>query len=361
VPVLSLALVGLLGSPPEPLPSEPRFVLDWQAPANCPARERVELRITELLAARTSAGPRLDARAHVEHARGSYRVELSLHSGDDPPGIRMLADPDCSELAEGVALIIALAVDPDLFAGPIAGPIEDDGSSSMRVLDDQEAAHEGNHADARPPAPEVVLAIPEAPAPEPPTLLHLGAYVLAGAGLNALPGATARLDTGLFATGDHWRIELGLSAWLPRRIADARYQAWAVELAGCGVPRVGIVEFPLCARIEVGAMIGESLGPEGRRAIGPWLAAAPGVGMVVRPKATRGMLGVILRADAVLPLTRPAFATDEGTLLVRVGFGAQILAGLELRLPASRRRPRSVLGRASRGQLGMMPPRRSAE
>lgn len=356
MPVFSLALVGLLGSPPEPPPSEPpRFVLDWQAPADCPTRDRVERRIAELLATGTSEGRTLDARAHVEHASGSYRVELSLHSGDDPPGIRGLADPDCSELAEGVALIIALAVDPELLVGASA----------------TEAIYEIVAAEVLPPKPKPkpkpVIADELRPLePEPPVLL--GAYALAGVGLLALPGATARIDTGLVATRDHWRIEASLSGWIPRRIAEARYQAWAAELAGCGVPKVGIVEFPICARVEVGAMIGESLGPEGRRALAPWLTAAPGVGMIVLPKRTRGVLGLVLRADAVLPLTRPAFATDEGSLLLRIDFGVQVFAGLELRLSPGRRvrdRTRagqhpSMLGRSTRGQLGMMP-RRSAE
>jgi hypothetical protein len=355
VPALSLAL--LLVSPPEP-----RFELNWQAPEACPDAAHVEGRIAELLASSPSTGPTLHAHAEVEHADGRYQVELSLQAGEDPPGVRTLADPDCTELAEGVALIIALAVDPELLAGP---PEDEPTVPDTRDVD----RHEARHAFVRPrPRPEVDVVEPEPePEPEPPRL-HLGAYALAGAGLNALPGASARLHAGMLATGDAWRVELGLSGWMPRRIAEARYQAWSVELAGCGVPRVGIVEFPLCARIEVGAMIGESLRPDGRRAAAPWLAAAPGVGMVVRPKATRGMLGVILRADAVLPLTRPAFATDEGSLLLRIDFGAQILAGLELRMPAARnvrKRTRepgrtSMLDRGGRGQMKTMP-RRSAE
>ena len=114
-------------------------------------------------------------------------------------------------------------------------------------------------------------------------------------------------------------------------------------------------------------MIGESLRSNGRRAVAPWLAATPGVGLVVRPKASEGVVGIVLRADAVLPLTRPAFATDEGSLLLRIDFGAQILAGLELRVPATGRvrkrtrgREATVLDPARRGQLGLMP-RRSVE
>lgn len=343
MPALSLAL--LLVGPPEPSDATAaRFELHWQAPEACPDATHVEARITELLASSPSTGPILEVHAEVEHSDGRFEAELSLRTDDDPPGIRILADPDCKELVEGVALIIALAVDPELLAGPSEDGGETGmaghGESTQRDLDPIEGGravdrHEADHAATRLPIPEVDVAPPpRPPAPEP--SVHLGIYALAGAGLNALPGVSARLDGGLFATGDHWRIELGVSGWLPKRIADARYQAWSVELAGCGVPRIGIVEFPLCARIEVGAMIGESLRPDGRRAIAPWLAATPGVGVIVRPKATRGMLGLILRADAVLPLTRPAFATDEGSLLLRIDFGAQILAGLELRLPSRR-------------------------
>jgi hypothetical protein len=362
-PVLALSFALLLvGSP------EARFELHWQAPQECPDAAHVNARIGELLASSPSAGPILQADAQVERVDGRYEVELSLHTDADPLGVRTLADADCNELAEGVALIVALAVDPELLAGPSedAGEtgIAGQGESQTRELDHREE----QHVAADPPDAKVEdIEDPIEPAPQPRPPLHMGAYALAGAGLIALPGATARLDVGLLATGDHWRIELGLSSWLPRRIADARYQAWSVELAGCGVPRIGIVEFPLCARIEAGAMIGQSLRPEGRRAVAPWLVATPGVGVIVRPEPTRGMLGVSVRADAVLPLTRPAFATDEGSLLVRVGFGAQILAGLELRLPASghvrkrtRRPEQSVLDPARRGHTEPMP-RRSAE
>ncbi|MFV8749153.1 hypothetical protein ACNOYE_01235 [Nannocystaceae bacterium ST9] len=374
MPALSLALVGLFLGPPPPTPDPDRFALHWQAPVACPDAAHVESRIAALLASSPSAGPILEAHAEVVQVDDRYEVELRLHAGDDPPGTRTLADPDCGELAEGVALIIALAVDPDLLASPpepAGGETGVGGHGEFGQRDPEPieggrslARHEAVHALVRAPIPEVGVAEPEPRPPEPP-LVQLGAYALAGVGVRALPGVTARLGAGMLATGDHWRLELGLSGWLPQRIADARYQAWSVELAGCGVPRAGIVEFPICARIEVGGMIGESLGPQGRRAIAPWLAAAPGAGIIVRPRATRGILGLILRVDAVLPLTRPAFATDEGALLLRIDFGAQILAGLELRFDPARRvrkRTRSgsavaVLGRSAGGQLKVMPGR----
>ncbi len=340
--MLALSLVLLLGLRSDPEP----FVLDWQAPASCPSAGEVEARIDELLATRSPTRT-LVVHASLVQTEAGFTAELSLQAGDDPPGVRTLGDLDCRELAEGVALIVALAVDSELASA------EPDG----------EATDSPPSAEVRTPGPEVIRDPEPEPEPVPGRRLSLAGYALAGAGLRVLPSAAARLAAGVVVAGDPWRIELGLSAWLPRRIADARYQAWSVELAGCGVPRVGIVEFPVCARIEVGAMIGESLGPNGRRAAAPWLAATPGVGMIVRPKVSRGMLGLTVRADAVLPLTRPAFATDEGALLLRIDFGAQILAGLELRLPASARGrertrgPKSsrVLGRPANGHWGMMP------
>lgn len=373
VPALSLALVGslVLGPPPEPGATDD-FALDWQAPASCPNAAWLDARIAALLAESPRAGARIEARARVESIEGRYEAALELRSGDDPPGLRELGDPDCAELAEGVALIIALAVDPELFAAPrdpsegetgVGGEGEahqrgddEDGREGGRGLARHEAAHS-----LRLPVPEIEVVA--APTVSPAPTISLGAYALAGVGFATLPGASARVHAGMLVAGDHYRLEFGLSGWPPRAIVDARYQAWALELAGCGVPSVGIVEFPLCARIELGAMIGESLAPEGRRALAPWLAATPGVGLVVRPRATRTLLGLIVRADAILPLTRPAFATDEGSLLLRIDFGAQVLVGVELRVPARRREPtragssRAMLGRASGGHPRAMPGR----
>ena len=391
MPVLSLALVGLLGGPPEPPTPEthdPRFALDWQAPASCPVAAHVEGRVAALLGERPSAGPSIEARARVSQRGRDYEVELSLRSGEEALGVRTLRDRDCAELAEGVALILALAIDPELLAGPSEAPSDDEpsegvggfGEFGQRELDAIAATseqHEAEHAEQAERAEAGELDEPS-PSPTPPDsvaprrpAVHLGAYALAGVGVATLPGTSGRVDAGMLVSGEHWRLELGASGWLPRRIAEARYQAWSVELAGCGVARLargwGAIEFPICARVEVGAMLGESLGLAGRRARAPWLAGLPGAGVIVRPGRARGMLGVMLRADAVLPLTRPAFATDEGALLVRAGFGAQILVGLELRLSARRARERTrpadsaaLLDRSRRGHRGVMPAR-SAE
>lgn len=350
VPVLaSLALLGLaLGQPPEDDDgsARERLRLEWQAPSRCPSSEHVEARVAALLGERAREGATIAAQVEVREGGRRFEATLELRSGDDPPGRRSLADRDCGELAEAVALILALAVDPELLAGPLEPDAREHemgiaglGEAHQRELELRVGELELRELLPAEPLPEPPLPEPTpTPAPvAPPRPVALGLALLGGAGLNMLPGASPRVHAQLFLAGEHVRVELGFASVLSRRIADARYQAWALELAGCGVPRLGIVELPICARVEVGAMRGESLGPLGRRATAPWLAAVPGFGVIVRPRATRGILGVIVRADAILPLTRPAFATDEGELLLRADFGAQLLAGFELRLPTRER------------------------
>jgi hypothetical protein len=346
VPLASLALLGLLLGPPSAEPA--RLQLDWQAPSQCPSSTHVEARVAALLGERVREGATIAARVQVRARGRRFEATLELRSGDDPPGRRTLADPDCSELAEGVALILALAVDPELALGPTLPDEPDDdahetgiaglGESHQRELALRvgELALRMHELPPREPSRPPHIDPPLAPA-RPTRSLAYGLALLGGAGMRALPDASVRMHAQLFVAGPHYRIEVGLASMLPRRIADARYEAWALELAGCGVPRVGVVELPLCARVELGAMRGESLGPLGRQALAPWLVATPGLGVIVRPRATRGFLGVIVRADAILPLTRPAFATDEGALLLRVGFGAQVLVGVELRIPLRER------------------------
>lgn len=371
-----LALIGLGFVPPDPAGEsareQERFVLRWTAPDECPTSSHVEARIAALLGVGpVGDAPLLEVDAVVTKGEG-FSVELSLRSGEHPPGVRKLEDLSCSELAEGVALIVALAVDPDLLArgsnadggeggvgGHGAGKVDESelgggGHGGVGEIDTERdsypnAVSQGDGLDRESREPDRESPEPDRESPEhdressrPASKrelrrgrVGLGLAALGGVGLATLPGATSRVTSNLSLHGPGWRSEVGFDLWIPRTISFGRYHAWGLGLAGCGVPTVSIgrssLELPLCVRLDVGVMEGEGRTQGGRRARAPFVSLAPGLGLIAVPASARGWVGFMLRADAVLPLTRPAFATDEGRLLVRVGFGAQVMVGLELR------------------------------
>ena len=132
-----------------------------------------------------------------------------MRSGDEALGVRTLRDRDCAELAEGVALILALAIDPELLAGPSEAPSDDEpsegvggfGEFGQRELDAIAATseqHEAEHAEQAERAEAGELDEPS-PSPTPPDsvaprrpAVHLGAYALAGVGVATLRSVGVR-------------------------------------------------------------------------------------------------------------------------------------------------------------------------
>jgi hypothetical protein len=118
-PVVAL-LLSIGGSSPSPVPASDTLPLElsWIAPDACPtlARARAEIRrrvgdidkplIQEPIAAQVEI-----------HLTSSGAYQLSLHTKiGSTIGERMLAGPDCRELAEAAALVLALLINPKAVA-----------------------------------------------------------------------------------------------------------------------------------------------------------------------------------------------------------------------------------------------------
>jgi hypothetical protein len=318
--VLGGLLIASLLIAPETEATPDRYELAWAAPQECPKIDEVRARVDELLAhAPAAVGEPIVADVRVTAGPSGFVAHLQLRSGETE-GRRELGDPDCRELGEAVALIVALAVDPELMSRevePIDEPVEEP--------DEQPDEEDPDEED---PEPTVEITDPPPPA-RPPALRGFGLALRGGAEFAAVAPASGRASLSASSFGRQWRAELGVAVGIPQRIDIGRFSTAAAELRGCWVPEVQAVEFPLCAGIEAGAIIGVGRVDAGRRATAPWLVATPGVGVSWVVLEERLALG--LRVDAVLPLLRPAFTSDEGRLLVRVGFGAQVLGGVEVR------------------------------
>jgi hypothetical protein len=327
--VLGGLLTALLSTPPElDQADSTRYQLIWEAPDRCPSTEQVRERIDELIAV-TPADPhdeRIRVEVRVSEQPPSFVASVRMQSAASD-GRRELGDVDCDELAESVALIIALAVDPELM------------SRESESIDEPIAAEP---VDEPVPTIEPSEAIepvePSDPARPSAGLRGFGLALRGGAGLAVLSTASARASLSASSFGRLWRAEIGVAMSMPQTIDMGRFSSAAAELRGCWVPELGPIELPVCAGFEVGAMTGVGRTGDGRRATAPWLAAAPGLGMSWVGLQNRLALG--LRVDALLPLLRPAFASDEGRLLVRAGAGAQALVGVEVRFSTRRDRAR---------------------
>jgi hypothetical protein len=89
------------------------LVLVWDAPAECPSGDVVEKHVRERLG---SQAGRVSLRAHATVIREEtgFRVRLqTFRSGQR--GVRELAAPTCEALVDALAVIVALAVEPDVL------------------------------------------------------------------------------------------------------------------------------------------------------------------------------------------------------------------------------------------------------
>lgn len=379
-----LAALVLFGPPelpdgdPGDAAAQARYTLEWSAPASCPGADRLRDRVDELL----RVGPtlprgepvavRVELRTEKREGEGPtqtrFTAAIELGVGGEA-GQRQLSGGDCEELVEAAALVVALAIDPELLTresgssqpgegegepgegGEGEAPVEPgagEGSAAGRDAprsdqaegESPQAGHgepagesrergvASQSGDAR---PRAGFDAREPAGPGPARLRAWALFGEGGVGVASLGPVGGRAGLGVALLGRLWRAELGFSSWTPVRVDIGQFFVLAGQLAGCAVPRVRSVEFPLCARVELGGLGGRGAVVGGRRRTAPWLLALPGAG--VSWETAGGRLALGLRADAVLPVLRPAFASDEGDPILRVGFGVQVLAAIELRFP----------------------------
>ena len=97
------------------------FTFDWSAPPECPSQEQVEADIARLVGGEPRPHDGSDLQAEVAVSRGQlWSAELTTqHAGEI--GHRSIQAPSCEAAAAGIALIIALSIDPDAVATRASG------------------------------------------------------------------------------------------------------------------------------------------------------------------------------------------------------------------------------------------------
>jgi hypothetical protein len=269
-----------------------------------------------------------------------WRLEMVARRGSARQR-RALWHRECEVLGEAAALLIALAIDPGAAA-------VDPGMASLLREAKAQPPRESRPATRVAPTlrePLTALSVPsdhgsaERPAEvgaeagdgEEPVLedvAHQGSPAIAtkrrierwvgiraAGGLayglrSALSGGfigTAAMAVGRFArieaAGSYWRLGDERDGGQERAGADLTLAAGS--LRGCGVPRRGVVEVPLCAGVTLGSLRVTGPGiPQGRGEGQLWSAVSLGAALALVPIP---QLAIWLAVDGDLALTRPSF------------------------------------------------------
>ncbi len=236
--------------------------------------------------------------ARVHPVAEGWELELSIASPGGT-GEQTLIAQQCRTLADVVALNAALATNPTTMIGAFHPA---DGASNGHWL--------------------------------------FGLRAAGGAALGPLPGPVTPIGAVFLSVGTpHARVELGTSYFATREVRyaspheiGATLDLLAVMLRACAVPAAGVVQFPLCAGLDLGDLRGVGFGgSENETADWLWLGLEMGPSVSV-PIARR--LYASLEADAGLSVTRPRYSVRNLGVLYDVGpASARAWAGLEYRFP----------------------------
>ena len=313
------------------------FELRWDAPAQCPAAADVRAAIEGHLAGRLASplGDGLRVEAIAREREGTWQVDLVMQSGDGRSERRIGAARDCAAASETAALVIAIAIDPNVA---LRGP--------DTVLPEPTPATEPAppaRVESAPitPAPVAATAAPvPTPTPVPPVPLRLRAAfgVRADATFGALPrvgfGGTAFVDL-LIGTRGRVGVGASISGAPPLSVRDAsvRMLRWTVEVRGC--PVFGVrpwLELVPCVGVQAGQT---RVDPRGlaneRNERHPWLAPTAQFATVFVP---RPALGIWLGVHGLVPAFRHAYEIGgAGVVHTTAPFAGGVIVGIEARLP----------------------------
>jgi hypothetical protein len=273
----------------------PSIRVQWNAPSGCPETSAVRAAIAGLLGPslpRTASSP-IAAQATVRAApSGEFAARILVQAGGSPEE-KVIDVPDCATAADAFAMIVALAVDPNVGAvvTPPKGPAPPSGS----------------------PRPAQLRSEPPSRAnPSPAGGLRALAGPLVATGAGALPVPSYGFGAKLALEG-RFRWEVAAAYWpeRPNSVASgtasvgARIRLESIESSFCLLQGVG----EWCVAGEVGAMAASGTGvPLPSRGTSWWLApsVAAGARWTVAPRIVLGA-----RLDVGVPILRPSFVLDN--------------------------------------------------
>jgi hypothetical protein len=327
---MRFALVLALAPGPEPTPaSAPAdpFALHWDAPAQCPdeaaVRAAIERHLGGPLASPRGDGLRVDALAR-ERDDERWDVELVVETAEGRSERTIRDAPDCATATETSALVIAIAIDPDVaLRDPATVPTPAEPETPTVAT----------------PTPVVTREPPPSPPPGPPPLRWRAAV---GARADVTVGAHPRVGFGgtVFVdvlAGTRARFGLGASIsggpTLAVDDASVRMLRWTIEARGC--PVFGVrrwLEIVPCVGIQAGQTRVDTRGlVDERDPRDPWLAPTLQVATVFVPLPA---LGIWVGAHGLVPVFRRAYeVVGRGVVHRTAPVAGGALVGIEARFP----------------------------
>jgi hypothetical protein len=310
----SIALAGLAANA---YANEPvQFVVEYAAPAECGDEGGFVSRISgRTRRARLGAGPGATALdVHVERQADQLAGRIRIVSPDGDERVRNLRAEGCEEVVDALALIAALALDPEA-------------SDQLRPEPER----------AEPPALE---APPTVVVPSRPTALDwsfgVGARVVALD--SVLPGTEPGFGLWIDAASAGQTLAPSLRLLLRRTTGSARGGDGSAQLVlttgvmsvcPLRVPERGPIAGRACAGLAIGLLSAEGRGVDlPRRPTRLWFA--PELGGRIEWRFA-GPLELALDAGAQLPLRRPAYSFESGERVFEVpqlGFSLGLELGL---------------------------------
>jgi len=307
----------------------PSGTINWSAPHECPREADVVDQIERLLGQSLGVARKqellLDARV-TGSAEEGYSVTLKVSSSGRTYE-RTLQHDHCAKLAEGAALVMALAIDPERVA---AQGLNEPAPAELQSK--PAPAVQPKPASDSEPAPDPSASAEQKPKGER-LRVEASGFVLAGAG--GLPelglgfglGAALRLAA-------KWRVGVLGQYWLPQTWpvsaqddAEIGLRLWTIGVRGCWVtPAIGL-EVSACAGPDFGQVTAEGRGlEEAHRRSDIHSALLAGVGASTPP---RGSIRLALLVEGGPLLRRPRFGVEgwEGEYradpwALRAGLGA---------------------------------------
>jgi hypothetical protein len=308
----------------------PKLTFTWSSPAECTTENDVRMRVDRILGARSAPHENVDARAVVTQSGEIFRAEIQLNSAGQT-SLRHVEDTSCNALADAVALIVALTVNPEAAALP--KPIEDKPPETKPIPTKPPETKPVEEKKSTPPPSSEKKS--EAPNPEAVGRrpFYFGAdFLLDVATLKSL-GAGAEIVAGF--NPRHAAFEIS-GTWLSTQ--DAHYDA---------DPTQGASEYSLGAgaracwevfdsTLDVGPCGGAELTGIFAQGFGATQKTDTSVALFrsllgARAKLRFSRFALRLAAEAAIPFTRPSFVIDNAgkvqgvaVLTLRTTFGAEI-------------------------------------
>lgn len=313
-----LALAGALSvsnaAAEEPTPSA-AFI--WEAPAECPSRQEVLERFSEVLGPR-GHGREAEAvlgaarvRGQIAGERGRWTLELQVRD-ESGPRVRALRSAECSELAHAAALALALLLEEAATHGPASsGAAADPRAAAREPVRTEPSSLPGedpSDADAPP------LAEPASDAER----------LAISAGVDGLLDSST---LGQLAVGARLSVEAGLglwrlatyAAWLPARRLPLRgasqaveFEHWALGLRPCRELWGAQWALEACASGELGRVLARGLDlDQSSDVANSWGAAGLGVGL----RWHRSGGAVQARTELMVPLWRQRYVVNTAQVV----------------------------------------------